>query len=256
MPVMRFASLGSGSRGNATLVQSEDTLILIDCGFAVKEIERRCMGLGVSPKDISAILVTHEHADHIRGVGPAARRYDLPVWMTHGTAHASDCGKMQRRNFSSHNGSFTIGSIRIEPIPVPHDAREPSQFIFHFKQRRLGLLTDLGSVTSHISEILGPLDAMILEANHDPDMLKNGPYPASLKSRVGGDYGHLSNQQAADLLRQMDHGRLQHLAIGHISEKNNTHALVQDQMLSVEGLQQENLNYLRQDCATGWFNIH
>lgn len=252
---MRFASLGSGSRGNATLVQSDETLLLIDCGFAAKEIERRCAVLDVSPEEISAILVTHEHGDHIKGVGATARRFDLPVWMTHGTAHASDCGRISCHHFNSHNGVFSIGSIDVKPIPVPHDAREPSQFVFQSQDRCLGLLTDLGSVTSHIYDSLAGVDAMILEANHDPEMLAEGPYPPGLKARVGGDYGHLSNQQAAGLLSRMDHDRLQHLVIAHMSEKNNAQTLVQNQLLAVEGLQQERLTYLEQDQPSGWFAI-
>ena len=197
---MRFASLGSGSRGNATLVEAGSTRLLVDCGFSARETERRLNQLDVAASSLDAILITHEHGDHIRGVGAMARRYCLPVWMTGGTRRQGRCGELpDEHGFSSHQAAFTIGDIQIAPFPVPHDAREPAQFIFSDGSSRLGMLTDSGAITPHIVEFLQECDALMLECNHDTDMLAHGPYPPSLQARVGGKLGHLNNQQAADL---------------------------------------------------------
>lgn len=257
---LRFASLGSGSRGNATLIQttgnpSARTTVLVDCGFPARELGQRCEQLGLDPADIDAILVTHEHGDHIRGVGPVARKYKLPVWMTHGTHRAYDCGELPERIlFGSHDGSFCIGELDVTPVPVPHDAREPCQFIFASAGRRLGLVTDLGSITPALINALDGVDALLLECNHDPVMLANGPYPPSLQARVGGNYGHLSNQQAAQLLARLDHARLRHLVAAHLSEKNNAPELAREALLSVADFG-DRLSLLEQSQGSGWFDI-
>jgi len=227
---MRFASLGSGSHGNATLVEVGTTRLMIDCGFSCKETEKRLQHLDVAPDSIDAILVTHEHSDHISGVARYSRRYGTPVWMTPGTEAMHQGGEVaELNNFSSHE-PFRIGNIDIQPFPVPHDAREPCQFVFSDGKRRLGLLTDAGSITRHMVEALEGLDALILEFNHDPEMLAEGPYPFGLKARVGGDFGHLSNGQAADLLGRLDLQRLKLLVAAHLSEKNNHPDLAREQL--------------------------
>jgi phosphoribosyl 1,2-cyclic phosphodiesterase len=252
---LRFASLGSGSRGNATLIQTASTTVLVDCGYPARELGRRCELLGVDPIGIDAILVTHEHGDHIRGVGPVARKYRLPVWMTHGTSRAHDCGELpQRRLFGSHEGPFRIGDLDVTPVPVPHDAREPCQFTFVSGEVRLGLVTDLGSITPVLINALNGVDALLLECNHDPQMLAEGPYPPSLQARVGGNYGHLSNQQAAELLSRIDHGRLRHLVAAHLSEKNNTPELARAAVLSVADFG-DRFSLLEQDQGSGWFEL-
>ena len=252
----RFASLGSGSRGNATLIEAGATCVLVDCGFAARELVARCEGLGFDPGALSAILVTHEHGDHMRGVGATARRFGIPVWMTHGTWRAADFGTIANLNlFSGHAGDFSIGDLRVRPVPVPHDAREPIQFVFSSDGLRLGLLTDLGSVTPRVLECYDGVDALLLECNHDPDMLAAGPYPPSLQARVGGHYGHLNNGQAADFLRRIDHGRLRHLVAGHLSEKNNSPELAREALASVSGEMRDRLSLLIQDRASDWFDI-
>ncbi len=249
---MRFASLGSGSRGNATLVESGDTCVLIDCGFSVAEMERRLTRLEREPTDISAVLVTHEHADHISGVARLARRYGMPVWMTAGTRAAHKGGEIpDLRVFSTHQ-NFRIGTLEVQPFPVPHDAREPSQFVFHDGRWRLGVLTDTGSITEHIVRSLDGCDALLLECNHDTQMLAVGPYPPSLKARVGGRLGHLNNQQAAGLLDAIDTGRLQQLVVAHISEKNNRPALALDALCGVLGWSEEAVTVACQDTGFGW----
>lgn len=231
--LLRYALLGSGSKGNATLVQGGSTRVLVDCGFAVREIEARTASLQFEPAQIDAILVTHEHSDHIGGVARLARAYGIPVYLTHGTASGrSDWEACELRLISPHE-PFQIGDLEIQPFPVPHDAREPCQFTFARGGRRLGIVSDLGHITAHVRRSLEHCDALLLECNHDPDMLARGPYPESLKRRVGGDWGHLSNAQAAGLLRAVDRSRLQSLVLTHLSEQNNTPELARAALCEV-----------------------
>ncbi|HHJ12858.1 MAG TPA: MBL fold metallo-hydrolase [Gammaproteobacteria bacterium] len=218
---MRLASFGSGSRGNMTLLEAGETRILVDCGFSCAEAVRRLQRLGVDPSGIDAILVTHEHSDHIAGVARFSRRFGTPVWMTAGTAAVHRNGAPAELCLFNSHLPFRVGEVEVQPFPVPHDAREPAQFVFSHRGRRLGLLTDAGSVTPHMLEALRDLDGLVLESNHDPGMLASGPYPPALRARVGGDFGHLSNAQAADLLGRIDRGRLRWLLAAHLSEKNN-----------------------------------
>ncbi|HHH43803.1 MAG TPA: MBL fold metallo-hydrolase [Gammaproteobacteria bacterium] len=252
---MRFASLGSGSKGNATLVEAGDTRVLVDCGFSCIETERRLARLALEPGDLSAILVTHEHSDHISGVARLSRRYHLPVWMTAGTEAVHKGGEVHTWHcFTGHRG-FAIGDLQVEPFPVPHDAREPCQFVFSDGRSRLGLLTDVGSITAHIVQALLGLDAIILECNHDPDMLANGPYPPSLRQRVGGPFGHLSNQQAADLLARIDTDRLQHLVVAHLSEKNNRPELACTLLSDVLGCEAGEILVANQPDGMSWLRL-
>lgn len=220
---MRFAYLASGSRGNSALVDSGNTLIMLDCGLRLSDAEQRLQRLGVAATDIDAIVVTHEHGDHINGVGLLAHKYNLPVWLTPGT----NAGWKKRRdhlqlNFVNAHEPFAIGDLQVQPYPVPHDAREPCQYVFSDGCKRLGVLSDVGRLTPHIVATLKGCDALLLEFNHDRDMLLNGPYPNRLKKRVAGPYGHLSNMQAAELLAELRHDGLQHLVIAHISQVNNS----------------------------------
>lgn len=253
-----FSSLGSGSRGNATLVKTEQALLLVDCGFTIKETERRLQLRGHSPDDIDAILVTHEHSDHIKGVGPFARKHKLPVYLTHGTAQYDGLSKLTALNHINTHRQFTIGDIDITPVAVPHDAREPCQFVFRSGAKNnvksFGLLTDLGSITPFVIDQYRHCDALMLECNHDLKMLSMGPYPPSLKSRVSGQWGHLNNNQSANLLRQIECERLQHLVISHISEKNNTQALA---MEAVTGVYDDWNSLLLADQASGteWMEV-
>ncbi len=225
---MRFASLGSGSRGNATLVESGSTCVMVDCGFSCAEVEKRLARLKRTPADIDAILVTHEHTDHIGGVGRLARKYGIPVWATAGTLSAGQGGDIAYPNTFNCHRPFVIGALEVRPFPVPHDAREPCQFVFGDGRARLGMLTDIGSLTPHVVRSLDAVDALILEFNHDTGMLADGPYPPRLKQRVGGDFGHLNNAQAAGLLQRLDRSRLRRLVAAHLSEKNNHPDRVRD----------------------------
>jgi phosphoribosyl 1,2-cyclic phosphodiesterase len=220
--MMRFAYLGSGSKGNAAVIHAGETTILLDCGLGLKEAEQRLARLGLEPDDLDAILVTHEHDDHIGGVAPLAQRYQLPVWLTAGSmAGWKDKPRELVRRMNPHD-PFSIGDLHIRPFPVPHDAREPCQYVFSDGAFRVGVLTDAGSVTPHMRRMLSGCDALLLEFNHDLEMLMRGPYPPPLKRRVASDRGHLSNAQAAELLASLDRSRLRHLVLTHISETNNT----------------------------------
>lgn len=218
---MRFASLGSGSRGNALVVEYESTRLLIDCGFSASNCEKRLQRLGLSGTDIDALVITHEHDDHWRGVSRFSRRWDIPVWMTPGTRAAKADDACAATCLYSPHEAFVIGDFQLQPCPVPHDAREPAQFVISNGDKRLGVFTDLGYATPHVLDMIGRCDALVLEANHDVDMLAHGVYPPHLKRRVGGRLGHLSNSQAAAFLKTIDCSALQHVVAGHISEKNN-----------------------------------
>lgn len=220
--MIRFASLGSGSAGNALLVESDATCLMVDCGFGQRETLRRLARLGRRPEDLSGILLTHEHGDHVGGAFPFARRHGLPVWVSHGTfvACESVAGGVNVRIVDSHR-RFYVDALEIQPYPVPHDAREPIQFVFSDGARYLGLLTDVGEITPHIRNVLSGVDGLVLECNHDMNLLASSNYPVSLQRRIAGRLGHLENGAAAGLLRDIDCGNLQHLVAAHLSERNN-----------------------------------
>ena len=221
---MRFASLGSGSEGNGLVVEAGGTRILIDCGFGVRGTARRLGRLGLAPSSLTAILVTHEHTDHIGGVPAFAARYGIPVWATFGTLAAVSErfeGMPHVYGFDSHE-RFSIGALEIAPITVPHDAREPVQYVVGDGARRLGVLTDIGMSTAHVEACLSGCDALVLECNHDLAMLENGDYPPSLKQRIAGRLGHLHNEAAAEILARIDTSRLVHIIAAHLSQQNNT----------------------------------
>lgn len=253
---MRFALLGSGSRGNATLVEADGTLVMVDCGFPLAETEARLARLGVAADRIAALLITHEHGDHASGAALFAARYQVPVWCTAGTRAA--CGKfgLHRAELFSPQASFTLAALEVTPITVPHDACEPTQFVFSDGRRRLGLLTDTGSITPHIRARLADCAALILECNHDRDMLEQGPYPAKLKQRVGGRFGHLSNAQAAELLTELDCGELQCLVAAHLSEKNNTPQLACNALAHALNCEADWVQVATQDGGLDWRELH
>jgi len=252
---MRFALLGSGSRGNALLVEQGDTTLMVDCGFTLRESERRLARLGKDPGSITAILVTHEHSDHVGGVALLARRYGIPVWMTPGSAANQDCGELPTLHLLNCHEPFAIGGVEIIPFPVPHDAREPSQFVFSNGDRRLGLLTDVGRVTPHIETCLSGCHGLVLECNHDPKMLADGPYPPMLQRRVGGDLGHLSNPQAAELLQRIDVSQLHQLVGAHLSEKNNTPQLARQALCQGLGCEPEWIGLADQSHGASWRSL-
>ncbi|MDZ4202210.1 MAG: MBL fold metallo-hydrolase [Gallionella sp.] len=241
---MRFASLGSGSEGNALLVEAGRTRVMMDCGFGLNDSIARLARLGLLPEQLNGIVVSHEHGDHIGGVLRLARKFGLPVWLTHGTlrGHAGMAAAPVINEIDPHR-AFSIGDIEIIPYPVPHDAAEPVQFVFSDGVRRLGVLTDSGCGTPHIRQTLDGCHALVLECNHDSDMLMNGAYPYQLKQRVAGRLGHLSNAAAAGILQQLDRSRLQHLIAAHLSGNNNTAELA---VRALSGVL---------DCAPEWIGV-
>ncbi|HLP97044.1 MAG TPA: MBL fold metallo-hydrolase [Sideroxyarcus sp.] len=254
---MRFALLGSGSEGNALVVQSGRTAVMLDCGFSLSETVVRLARLGLSPETLSGIVVTHEHGDHIAGVAKLARKFSIPVWLTHGTLRAQGAaysGLSGITEINSH-AAFAIGDLQVQPYPVPHDAGEPVQFVFGDGARRLGVLTDVGHATPHIEANLSGCDALVLECNHDAAMLAAGDYPYSLKQRVGGRFGHLNNEAAAALLARLDNSRLQHIIAAHLSSKNNLPALAVQALSGALGCGEDWIGVATQDAGLDWREV-
>jgi phosphoribosyl 1,2-cyclic phosphodiesterase len=214
-------------------VRAGDTLVMIDCGFSVRETVRRLARLHVEPQQLDAILVTHEHSDHSSGVAALSRKFQVPVYLTHGTFSTGRCeGSYEERLFNCED-TLAIGNLLIKAVAVPHDAVEPCQYRLSWADYTLGILTDLGSITPHIIDNFRDCQSLVLEFNHDLPMLLDGPYPEHLKRRVGGDWGHLNNEQAVELLRHIDGASLRHLVVAHVSEKNNSRAQAERALLSV-----------------------
>lgn len=254
---MRFASLGSGSRGNALVVEAGRTRVMVDCGFSLNDTLRRLSRLGLEPSDLTAIVVTHEHTDHVGGVARLARKHAVPVWLTQGTLKslANDFFAGVSLRLIDNHSTFAIGDLEILPYPVPHDAREPAQFVFGNGDKRLGILTDTGASTPHIEATLSNCDALWLESNHDSAMLQSGNYPAFLKQRVAGKFGHLDNVAAARLLSVLAHGKLQHVVAAHLSEKNNRPELVRAAFSAALGCENEWIAIADQERGLDWREI-
>ena len=262
---MRFASLGSGSEGNGLVIEAPDgatvTRVLLDCGFGLKQTELRLGRLGLDASELDGIIVTHEHGDHIAGVPRLARKYGIPVWMTHGTLAASALMQVTEPpraafnlqiNLVDHHQAFSIGALHVSPFPVPHDAREPAQYVFGDGARKLGILTDLGGITMHVTAMLTGCSALVLECNHDAALLAAGPYPPQLKERVGGRYGHLDNAQAAALLRDVRHAGLHHVIAAHLSRQNNTPELARAALAASLGCAPEWVGVASQEEGFEW----
>jgi len=225
--MLRFCGLGSGSSGNATLVEARNgshvTRVLVDCGFTQRELAARLTRAGLTPSDIDAIFITHEHGDHIGCALPLSRSHGIALWMSRGTWRA--VGRIAEEppelHFARDGETIAIGAVELAPYTVPHDAQEPLQLCIADGRSRVGVLTDVGSITNHLLGHLRGCDALLLECNHDRGMLAASRYPASLKTRIGGRYGHLSNDTAGDILAACVHDRLQHVVAAHLSRENN-----------------------------------
>jgi phosphoribosyl 1,2-cyclic phosphodiesterase len=216
--------LASGSKGNAIFVSSGSTSILIDAGLSGIEIERRLLSKGLSPANLDAILVSHEHADHIQGVGVLSRRFNLPVYMNRKThkAAGTQLGSVYDLRCFECGSTFSIDNVAIHPFSISHDAQDPAGFTLSNNGVKIGIATDLGMITSMVKTHLQSCTLLILEANHDADMLTRGPYPWPLKQRIASRIGHLSNEAAKQLLNEIQHERLIHVVLAHLSEINNT----------------------------------
>lgn len=230
--MLRFKSLGSGSSGNATVVEAHGvngvTRLLVDCGLRLKQLDERLAQAGLSADLIDALFVTHEHGDHIGCARQFALRERKPVWMSHGTYAAIGTPDLDGLLIRAFDGvAIQIQDLQIIPFTVPHDAQEPLQLVCSLGSKRLGILTDLGHATPHVIEQLAGCHALLLECNHDTDLLASSSYPGFLKKRVGGQFGHLSNQQAAQIAKAICHAGLKHVVAAHLSERNNRPELAQ-----------------------------
>ncbi len=252
---MHIASLGSGSSGNATVVRTDNTTLLLDCGFTLKEATARLSLLGLHPADIDAVLVSHEHGDHVKGVGPLSRKFAKEVWLTHGTYSSLRDNRFHQVQIIDAHSSCEIGDIQISPFPTPHDAAESCQYIFASKQVRFACVTDLGVCTPHVVEQLDGINGLIVETNYDTTMLENGPYPYSLQQRIKSNYGHLGNDQGAELVKQLDHTGLEHILLGHISEQNNSDQAALDAVQSRVADGHERIHVLHQHKPSPWFTL-
>lgn len=228
---MRLVPLGSGSRGNATLVELGGTRLLVDAGVSAARLARRLESAGVAPSRVDGILLSHEHEDHTRGAERFSRKYGVPVICSIQTLEAMDCSP---RHFAAWQAlgaePFDLGGARVEAFPVPHDAAAPVGFLLHGEGLRLGLATDLGHATMLVVERLRGCQLLLIEANHDDRMLQEGPYPWPLKQRVAGRLGHLSNREAAALLAETVDGECRAVVLAHLSERNNRPALARHEV--------------------------
>ena len=222
---MICCSLNSGSNGNCIYVEAEGAQLLFDAGISGKRTAERLAAHGRDVRQVDALIISHDHADHIRCAGVLARKFSLPVYMTRRTYRAGQrygLGPIPDLRFFRAGEAVQIGPVRIEAVHTPHDAADSVAFVISSGRRRVGVLTDLGHVFETLPRLLAGLDAAFLESNYDPDMLATGPYPTFLKRRIVGDHGHISNVEAAELASAADGGRLQWVALSHLSEINNT----------------------------------
>jgi len=259
-PLSRFASLGSGSQGNGLVFEAGGSRVLLDCGFGIRDTTARLARLGLAPGDLAGILVTHEHSDHATGVFPLARRHGIPVWISFGTLAALEEADAQvadgvKLTLIDGQASFAVGDVLVQPYTVPHDAREPLQYVLSDGARRLGVLTDTGCSTPHIEATLSGCDALVLETNHDRDLLMQGAYPPWLKARVAGRFGHLDNTVSAQLLAALDRSRLRHLIAAHLSLKNNTPELARNALVEVMACEPEWVGLATQAEGFGWRDL-
>ena len=219
---MKICSLASGSKGNCLFIETGGVRLLIDAGLSLKEITTRLTDSALDPESIHAVLVTHEHIDHIRSAGSFARRYKVPVLTSYATRQAAERYLQKTQLVEFETGySFTFRDIMIDPFPISHDCCDPVGFVLESREGRTGSATDLGIVTRLVREKLKGCRALNLESNHDPEMLLNGPYPWNLKQRIKSRHGHLSNQESLELLHDLAHEGLEALVMAHLSEVNN-----------------------------------
>jgi phosphoribosyl 1,2-cyclic phosphodiesterase len=258
--MLRFRSLGSGSTGNATLVEAisggRRARLLIDCGFALRHLDARLARAGLAAADIDAVFITHEHGDHIGCAHALSRRDRIPVWMSEGTWLATGARDYEGRLHIARDGAdILIGDLVVQPFTVPHDAREPLQLRCTDGDRSLGVLTDLGHATPHVLACLRQLDALLLEFNHDSDMLSASAYPPFLKMRVGGKHGHLSNAAAADIARAVRHDGLRHVVAAHLSEQNNRPEIVRRAMADALGASEHEMLTANAAQGSPWLDL-
>ncbi len=220
---MKFYTLASGSSGNAAYLLANGTKILIDCGMSGKKLEEAMNAIGEAASELSAILITHEHSDHIKGAGVMARRYKLPIYATEGTLSGLDRTRIpdSALHIIKADREFCVGDIGITPFSIPHDAAEPTGFRLTAGADSVAVATDIGQMNEYIMDNIRGCRAVVLESNHDIEMLKCGPYPYPLKRRILSELGHMSNAAAAEILEELVEDGAEHIALGHLSKENN-----------------------------------
>jgi len=257
--MLRFKSLASGSGGNATLVEASGLLpfrLLVDCGLGIRQLAVRLAQVDLLPGDIDAIFITHEHGDHIGCAHALALRYRIPVWMSLGTHSAIGSPDFDGLLHSARDGkAIDLGGLQLMPFTVPHDAREPLQLSCTDGSSKLGILTDLGHATPHVMAHLQACHALLLETNHDTELLSQSVYPPFLKCRVGGDYGHLSNTAATAIACALTHGGLKHLVAAHLSARNNRPELVREVLSKALGCKPDDILVAGQASGTPWLAL-
>ncbi|GAB4168883.1 MAG: MBL fold metallo-hydrolase [Geothermobacteraceae bacterium] len=248
---MRVCLLASGSKGNAIYVEAAGTRLLVDAGLSARELTARLDSIGVDAGDLDALLVTHEHLDHCRGLGPMTRRYGLPVHIHHRTLDAlSNPGRLDELIEFDSGAVFEVGNLQIRAVPVTHDAADPVGFVIDTPAGRVGIATDLGIATRLVRQNYSGCRVLVLETNHDPELLRDGPYPWPLKQRIRGHHGHLSNEDGAELLADLLWDGLEAVFLAHLSETNNTpeHARrAVDAVLANQNVCRPQLNFGWQD---------
>ena len=258
--MLRFASLASGSQGNCLVVEAGDgasfTRVLLDCGLNLTDCERRLARLGLAPRDIDGMLVTHEHGDHAHGVFDFAAAHNVVVYLTYGTMAAMKAeGKVTegvRMVCVNGRQSEALGGLQVTPFTVPHDAREPVQFVLSDGEHKLGVLTDIGAPTAHVVQMLSGLDSLVLECNYDRDMLWAGDYPKWLKQRIAGPFGHLDNEDSARLVGALDCSKLKHIVGAHLSQQNNRPHIVRAALARALNCEESWIGLATQDEGFGW----
>lgn len=255
--MLRFRSLGSGSSGNATLVEAQAgqrrTRLLVDCGLSLRELDARLGRAGLRASDLQAIFVTHEHGDHIGCARALALRERIPVWMSQGTHQALGAPDFEGLLcFARDSQTIAIGELELNPFTVPHDAREPLQLRCSDGASHLGLLTDLGHATPHLLSQLAGCQALLLECNHDPELLAASRYPPFLKRRVGGRHGHLANAAAAAILEALRHPGLRRVVAAHLSERNNRPELARAALAAALGCGPQDIVVALPATGTDW----
>ena len=255
---MEFCSLGSGSSGNSFIVKNNQTILMVDCGFGLKETIDRLEKYQINPSKITSILLTHEHEDHIKGAFSLANKFQIPIYLSHGTYQMShkkiNDGYKIKFELINNFDSFMIDDISVSPIPVPHDAREPLQYRFDCMNKSIAIMTDLGKITKHVVQKLLKINLLVLEFNHDEEMLKDSDYPASLKKRIYGEYGHLDNKESLKLLSSISHSELRWVVAAHLSEKNNKIELVKKMIFEIVDKHNSNVGVIDQDLGLEWIS--
>jgi len=257
---LRFRNLGSGSSGNATIVEARSgsrvNRLLVDCGLGIRQLDQRLQRAGLSADDIDAIFVTHEHSDHIGCARQVAMRHQIPVWMSHGTHAGVGSPDFDGLLQLARDGvAIELGELHLTPFTVPHDAREPLQLRCSDGASSLGILTDLGHATEHVLAQLAACQALLLECNHDADLLAGGAYPAFLKKRVGGKMGHLSNARAGEIARALRHPGLATVVAAHLSQHNNRPELARAALARALDCAAADIAVADQVHGSDWFTV-